>query len=274
MEQGNPHELALVMPVYNEEECIVEVVQAWRDELSRLGIHFQMLILNDGSRDHTAQKLARFQKDDRIRVIDKDNSGHGPSVLLGYRLAAAQAHWVFQTDSDDEMSPRHFHELWQRREAYDALFGMRQNREQGVGRRLITSVSRLTVRLLFQAGVKDVNTPYRLIRSQLLQRIVDLIPPDTFAPNVAISGAAALWGGRILNHPVPHQGRRTGSVSIVRWKLWRAACRSFLQTVKLSVTLGSHEARHAWASARPDPAASGPGSSDAVAATMGELDVT
>lgn len=266
------HELALVMPVYNEEECIVAVVHAWRDELSRLGIDFLMLILNDGSRDNTARQLARFETDDRIRVIDKENSGHGPSILLGYRLAESQACWVFQTDSDDEMSPRHFHELWRRRDRYDALFGARHNREQGAGRKFITQVSRMTVRLLFEAGVKDVNTPYRLIRSPLLKQIVDIIPPDTFAPNLVISGAVAMAGGRILNLPVPHQGRRTGSVSIVKWKLWSAARRSFFQTVKLSASFKGQGMRSAWSAIAPGGAA--PDAKDGVAAAVaGGLDV-
>jgi hypothetical protein len=42
-------ELALVMPVYNEEQCIAEVVQSWCEELVKLGIDFRMIILNDGS---------------------------------------------------------------------------------------------------------------------------------------------------------------------------------------------------------------------------------
>lgn len=245
MKDAHDYQLVLVMPVYNEQECVVDVVQGWRDELTRIGIDFLLLVINDGSRDLSGERLARFVEDPRVRVINKANSGHGPSILLGYRLACAQAQWVFQTDSDDEMSPAYFRDLWQRRHEYDALFGRRHNRIQGAGRRLISRVSRLTVGLLFRPGVKDVNTPYRLIRSPLLKTIVDLIPSDTFAPNLVISGGVAMSGGRIFNRPVPHQGRRTGSVSIVKWKLWRAACRSFIQTVKLSAVLGAADLRGA-----------------------------
>ncbi|MBJ6727304.1 glycosyltransferase family 2 protein [Geomesophilobacter sediminis] len=228
------HELALVMPVYNEEECIEPVVTSWRSEFVSLGIDFVMLVLNDGSRDRTAEVLARFGDDPRIRVINKANSGHGPTILQGYRFGVELAEWVFQTDSDDEMKPQHFKELWLRRNQYDALFGFRQGREQSLGRSLISLVSRRAVGLLFGSGVVDVNTPYRLIRSSLLQEIVRGIPDDTFAPNLVISGMVARKKSRIYNHPVPHEGRRTGSVSIVRWKLWKAALRSLLQTVKIS----------------------------------------
>ena len=224
-------ELALVMPVYNEEECIVEVVRSWSDMLRGLGIDFRMIVLNDGSRDNTGERLGEFLQDQSICVVDKPNSGHGPTILCGYRQAVRDAEWVFQCDSDDEMKPDSFAQLWQRREDYDALFGYRHGRQQGLGRKIISVCSRATVRVFFTKGVTDVNTPYRLVRSAILRQIIEKIPDNTFAPNVIISGAIARAGLRICNLAVPFQPRRTGTVSIVKWKLWKAAFRSFRQTL-------------------------------------------
>ena len=225
-------DLAVVMPVYNEDECIVGVVESWRDALEELHINFRIIVLNDGSKDNTAQALETFADDERIEVINKKNSGHGPTILTGYKMAVEIADWVFQCDSDDEMKPDHFAALWNRREEFDALFGMRDGRVQNAGRKLISACSRWTVQLLFGGGVRDVNVPYRLIQSTLLKQIVVQIPARTFAPNVIISGALNRAGARIYNHPIPHQDRRTGTVSIVKWKLWRAAMRSFGQTLQ------------------------------------------
>ena len=225
-------ELVVVMPVYNEAECIAEVLQFWKAMLSRLVLRYQIIVLNDGSKDRTADELAKFSGDENVTVINKPNSGHGPTILQGYCLAVERADWVFQCDSDDEMKPQHFPGLWENRDQYDALFGYRAGRAQNLGRRLISVVSRLTVRLLFGTGVRDVNTPYRLMRATLLKAIIGQIPPDTFAPNVIISGALAKAKARIYNQPVPHEGRRTGSVSIVKWKLWTAAFKSFRQTLR------------------------------------------
>ena len=93
MRSGGIRELALVMPVYNEEECIVDVVSAWREELLRLGIDFLMIIVNDGSRDGTRERLAPFAGDERIMVVNKENSGHGPTILVGYRMGVEEAEW-------------------------------------------------------------------------------------------------------------------------------------------------------------------------------------
>ena len=225
-------ELVVVMPVYNEEECVVDVVRSWRRTLDSLGLSFRILVLNDGSKDGTQQALEAFESDDSVEVINKANSGHGPTILTGYRQAVEMAPWVFQCDSDDEMSPDSFPQLWAQRESYDALFGIRDGRAQNVGRKLISATSRWTVRLLLGTGVTDVNVPYRLIRSSVLRDIVARIPDDTFAPNVLISGDVAKAGLRIANIPVPYQDRKTGTVSIMKWKLWRMAGRSFRQTMR------------------------------------------
>ncbi len=224
------YELALVMPVYNEEGCIADVVKSWRDRLAALDIRFVMFIVNDGSTDGTADILRQFSDDDRIKVVQQGNRGHGPTILRGYLQAVPCADWVFQCDSDGEMSPDAFGELWIRRGQYDALLGFRQNRVQRLSRALITRASELAVRWIFGSALDDVNTPYRLVRSEVLRPVLDYIPPDTFAPNVIISGALAACGVRVAFIPVPSQPRRTGHVSIEKWKLWEGAFRSFVQT--------------------------------------------
>lgn len=235
--------LTLVMPVYNEEECIVDVVHSWKSMLSGLSIDFIMLVINDGSCDKTAEALLAFEGDEHVKVVNKPNSGHGPTILSGYHKAVDMSEWVFQTDSDGEMGAEYFPELWAKCDSYDALIGIRSGRLQNTGRKLISSISRLAVKLLFGTGVADVNAPYRLMRSSLLKQIVCQIPDDTFAPNVIISGAFAKSGARILNSPVPHECRRTGSVSIVRWKLWKAAFKSLIQTLKCRPSISTGDAK-------------------------------
>jgi dolichol-phosphate mannosyltransferase len=225
------YDLTIVMPVYNEQDAIEGVVREWMEELRRLQIRVEFRLYNDGSRDQTAERLENLKKFyPELTAVNKPNEGHGPTILRGYREAAAP--WIFQTDSDGEMPASSFAALWDRRNDYDALFGIRAGRAQNLGRKLISFVSRRTVAILFGKGVVDVNTPYRLIRASLLKPIVSQIPLDTFAPNVIISGALARAKARISNQPVPHQGRKSGTVSIVKWKLWKAAFRSFWQTVR------------------------------------------
>ena len=152
-------DLAMVMPVYNEEACIARVIDSWRRLLTSLDIRFELIVVNDGSLDGTAGALAQFKEDQRIQVVNKQNSGHGPSILVGYHLAVKAADWVFQCDSDDEISADYFRDLWVRRNELSALFGTRTVRKQSASRKLITLGSRLAVSLRYGRGIADVNTP-------------------------------------------------------------------------------------------------------------------
>lgn len=226
-----PYDLVIVMPVYNEEECIVNVIQSWLDILSHIDIRFQILLLNDGSTDSTAQVLTVFNKNPHINIINKHNSGHGPTILMGYRMALDMSDWIFQCDSDDEMKAEHFPDLWQKRMNYDVLFGIRHNRSQSSGRKIISMVSRLTVKQLFGKGISDVNVPYRLISNHVMKKIIAHIPDNTFAPNLIISGLIAMYKYRIYEILVPHESRKTGKESLVQLKLWKMTLKSFKQTI-------------------------------------------
>jgi dolichol-phosphate mannosyltransferase len=231
-------ELSIVMPVYNEEAVIAEVVTAWILELERLGIDYEFLVYDDGSGDETGRILERLAWQQRgLMVTRKANSGHGPTILRGYREAIGE--WVFQVDSDDEMGPEHFADLWKQRDDYDLLIGRRQHRNSPLARRFITAMSRAAVWTVFGSAVTDVNAPYRLIRRSSLVAILSMIPDDTFAPNVIISGLAARSGLRVREVLVPHRGRRTGTGSIARWRLWQAAVRAFGQTVGVALRVRS-----------------------------------
>jgi len=222
------------MPVFNEAAVIEEVVTAWLRELERLGIGYEFLAYDDGSRDESGRILERLGEQVPGLVVSRQaNAGHGSTILRGYR--EARGDWVFQVDSDDEMGPESFAALWEQREGYDLLLGARRERDAPLARRLITALARITVWALFGRAVTDVNAPYRLMRRPCLASLLSAIPAGTFAPNVIISGLAAQRGLRVREIGVPHRGRRTGTVSIVRWRLWRSAVRAFVQTVTIAV---------------------------------------
>jgi len=226
------YDLIVIMPVYNEEACVQAVFESWDKMLRALEIRHTIHVYNDGSTDATARALECFANNATVQVINKSNSGHGPTILHGYKMSVSQAKWVFQCDSDDEICPDSFPQLWNKRNDYDALFGYRVNRVQSKGRALISAVSRWVVRVLCGGQVKDVNTPFRLMKADLLATFIHRLPDDTFAPNVIITGELNRRTKKILNVPVPHNQRRTGQVSIVRWKLWKMAFLSLMQTIR------------------------------------------
>ena len=225
------------MPVYNEEEIVGSVAESWLGVLDSLGIDYELVAIVDGATDSSEQILRAVAERHRRLVVDvKPNSGHGPTVLRGYRRGVVTADWVFQTDSDDEMPAASFGELWAIRHDVDGVIGIRTSRNQSAGRRAISRLARLTARVAFGCRLADVNCPYRLMRSSALAPLLASIPDDTFAPNVVLSGMLARSDARLAEVPVLHQDRTTGAASILGWRALRAAVRSFGQTVRLSRT--------------------------------------
>jgi len=225
-------DLAVVLPVYNEEGAIEKVVRDWLHALDGLGIGFEIHAYNDGSKDATAKILGELARmDSRVCVHNKENSGHGPTILRGYR-ENCDKEWIFQVDSDDEMKPDRFAELWNARASYDILVGERDRQDQPWPRRVISVVSRATVRLVFGSAIFDVNAPYRLMRSATFEPVFRAIPADTFAPNVIVSGAVSVLGARTYRMLVLQRPRQTGEVSIKKGRLLMAAARAFVQTIR------------------------------------------
>jgi len=132
-------ELAVVMPVYNEEGAIRNVIRKWSDELQRLEIDFEIHAYNDGSKDKSLQVLRELaSQNPGLIIYDKANSGHGPTILQGYR-ENSRAEWIFQIDSDDEIGCEGFEELWKNRKRYSFLIGHRIRERQPLSRKVVNA---------------------------------------------------------------------------------------------------------------------------------------
>lgn len=208
-----------VMPAYNEEANIRLVVDQWHPILERLeamGICARLAIANDGSKDGTYAILQNLQAEFPLLVpLDKPNSGHGATVLFLYRYALEHgADYIFQTDSDGQTNPEEFLPMWEHRTDYDFQIGHRLGRQDGFGRVFVTKTLRIVVWLAFHAWVKDANTPFRLMKSDKLKPIMDVLPSDFFLSNVAISAIAVKWGYRIGWSRITFKPRQGGVNSI------------------------------------------------------------
>ena len=230
--------LCLVIPVYNEQSIIGSVLEKWAQMLDSLCVDYVIRPYNDGSKDNSLNVMRDSAKQlPHIDVRDKPNGGHGNTILTGYREAASDGFdWIFQVDSDDEMGPEKFSELWNKRKDFDFLVGIRDGRLQALPRKIISLVSRVCVKLFYGcATIWDVNTPYRLMRTSAFKAIFNNIPLTTFAPNVILSGMVARRHLRYFETRVPQHDRTTGEVSIKKWKLFKAAAKSFWQTISFAL---------------------------------------
>ena len=253
----SPLPCILVMPAYNEEGCIVPVVSAWRDEFARLfGDNFRLLVVNDGSRDNTGRLLDQLAASEpRLIVVHQKNSGHGGALLRAYSDAITLSpEFVFHVDSDDQFKPADFERLWSRRAESPCILGHRSVRHDPLHRLVITRILRLVLFALYGRYLPDSNIPFRLLRTDFLAQALAIIPPGTFAPNIFLAVLGARIDADLLHLPVSHEDRKTGTVSIVRWKLIRVCFRCVGELWRFQQILNDHTPRVKATVHEPSPA--------------------
>lgn len=208
-----------VMPAYNEEANIEDVIKQWHpicEKINQLGDNAKLVIANDGSKDNTYKIMKNLEEKYAYFIaIDKPNSGHGATVLYLYHYAIEEgADYVFQTDSDGQTLPEEFWQMWDNKEKYDFQIGTRGGRQDGGSRVFVTKTLRFVVWCMFHVWVKDANTPFRLLNIEKLKPILDIIPVDYNLANVAVSAIAVRWNYNIAWYPITFRPRQGGVNSI------------------------------------------------------------
>ena len=220
--------LLVVVPVYNEEVNIENVVGEWMRALDRIDVASQILLLNDGSKDHTLERIERVQGmwPDRILAVDKLNAGHGATCRLAYEIAAgSECEWVLQIDSDGQCDAAFFPDFWMSHERYDLVMGIRVQRSDGFLRMLTSKGCRLFSSLAMGQNVPDPNVPYRLMRRTVLRECIKMIPSNFNLYNVALSCVLYHQNNiRISRVPIVFRERAGGESSfdlprVVYWGL-------------------------------------------------------
>jgi glycosyltransferase involved in cell wall biosynthesis len=188
MEENNV-ELALVMPVYNEQEIIQRTVTEWIALLEQLNINYEFHIYDDGSEDRTPQILKELASaNPKIIPHFNPKTGYGPALIRGCRDNAA-AKWIFLTDSSNDADPKSFGRMWGMRRSYYFIVGKRK-RKLSVKHFTLSLFSSILIKILYGRGLSDVNSPCRLMLCDVFRETFQKLPDDTIAPNVIISGEA------------------------------------------------------------------------------------
>jgi len=235
--------LSIVMPAYNEQECVEEVVANW---VNFLDAHFQplgetrLIVVNDGSKDNTGKILDRISpRYPRLVVVHQANGGHGNAVVHAYRKAVElDSEYVFQTDSDDQFIPDDVLKLWAKRAESDFILGYRQVRHDASFRLFVTKVLQASLFTIYGTFISDSNIPFRLIKGDFLKKLLAQLPsPVPFAPNIFLAVMARKAGQNLFDIPITHKERTTGEVSIQKMKLLKVCWQSFKELFQFRMDL-------------------------------------
>lgn len=226
--------LYIVIPAYNEEMNIENVVEEWHQIVSQVGEESRLVVFDDGSKDQTYSRLKALEEQyPQLQAVTKANSGHGATLLYAYEYAlSAGADYIFQTDSDGQTLASEFYEFWENRLLHPAIIGYRQHRQDGWSRVFVTKVLKLVLRIIFRIKVTDANTPYRLFQRLTLERYLPLIPENFNLSNVLLTVLMLDQGEDVLFLPITFRPRQGGknSINLRRiFKIGRQALKDFRQ---------------------------------------------
>ena len=164
--------LSVFFPAYNDSGTIASLVISARQTAASLTDDFEVIVINDGSADRTAQivdELARTYPDVKV-VHHPRNRGYGAALRSGF--AAATRELVFYTDGDAQYDPSEMAILWRAlRHDVDAVNGYKISRSDPFHRILIGRLYHHTVKLLFGLQVRDVDCDFRLLRRSIFDRV-------------------------------------------------------------------------------------------------------
>ncbi len=201
--------LSVFFPAYNDSGTIASLVISALRTARTLTHDFEIIIVNDGSADATAdiaEELARTYPEVRV-VHHEKNRGYGGALRTGF--AAASRDLVFYTDGDAQYDPTEMVVLWEAfDEGVDLVNGYKISRSDPLHRIVIGRIYHHTVKLLFGLRVSDVDCDFRLMRRSIFDRV--MLEKNSGVICLEMMKKIQDAGYRIAEVPVHHYHRAHG----------------------------------------------------------------
>jgi len=222
--------ISAVLPAYNEEAIIERTVRHVAGVLAGLTERYEVVVVNDGSRDATATVLATLaeqQPDLPLRVITHPaNRGYGAALASGFD--AAREELIFLTDGDKQFDVgelRYF--LPEMRDDVDLTIGWRRKRADPALRLLNAWGWKLLVNGLFGYTARDIDCAFKLFRRRVWESLTVHARGATFSAEFVVK--ARRLGFRVVELPVNHFPRTAGSPTGARPEVIVRAFRELFQ---------------------------------------------
>lgn len=214
-EQDRPNDkkpsLSVFFPCHNEQEHIAKLVNQTLGVLEDTCGDFEVIIVDDGSRDRTAAIADELAGEDtRIRVVHHPtNMGYGAALQSGFKAACKEL--VFYTDGDAQFDIRELPPLLELIEQYDIVSCYRRKRQDNLVRRIIGWGWTQLVCVLFSMRIRDIDCAFKLYRRDIFDNI-KMVSTGALI-DAEILARATRKGYTVVQRPVSHFPRTEGQQS-------------------------------------------------------------
>ena len=224
-------DVSIVIPLYNEEESVDALHREVTAAAERLGREYELILVDDGSRDRTAEKLrAICERDGRVKVV-RFRRNYGQTAALQAGFDQARGDVVITLDGDLQNDPNDFGLLLRHiDEGYDVVSGWRKNRQDKmISRRLPSMAANWLIGRLTGTPIHDNGCTLKAYRLEVVRKASLYAEMHRFlAPMMSLSGS------RTKEVVVNHRARQFGSSKYGISRIWKV----FLDLLTVKMLLG------------------------------------
>jgi dolichol-phosphate mannosyltransferase len=198
-------ELTIIVPVFNEEECLPLFFRKLDDFFDTSPITTTVLFVNDGSSDDSLkliEKKCNTSESYDFLSLDR-NYGLSSAIKAGFDHCSTSL--VGYIDADLQTYPSDFIPYFTFFPEYDMVNGIRQKRKDSLVKRISSKVANTYRRLLINDGIKDTCCPLKIIKTKYAQKIPFFHGMHRFLPALV-----QLEGGKVKQVPISHFPRTAG----------------------------------------------------------------
>ena len=224
-------QISLFFPAYNEEKNIKKTVEDALLILPKVASDFEVIVVDDGSRDKTAEIVKKISNENKkVRIFSHPkNLGYGSALKTGFEKA--RFGWVAFADSDGQFNIAELGLLIEKAGSADLVLGYRLNRADPLFRSVTTFGWKTLARILLGLDAKDYSCGFKLIKKEVYKTVLPLVGEEKVT-QIELLVKAKRLGFKIAEVGVHHYPRKYGSqtganLSVVLksvadlFKLWR-----------------------------------------------------
>jgi dolichol-phosphate mannosyltransferase len=205
--------VSVVLPAYNEEPNIESAVARCVEVLPNLTRDFEVIVVDDGSSDGTAEVAQQLvdRHHPHVRMLRHTrNLGYGAAIANGFQNARLEL--LFYTDADNQFDVGELEWFLPLMDQYDVVVGFRVYRYDRVLRSIMSWFYNRLVNVLFRVRTRDVDCAFKLFRREVIRKIE--VESDDFFIDTELVARARKWNFRIIEKGVRHYPRTAGETTV------------------------------------------------------------
>jgi glycosyltransferase involved in cell wall biosynthesis len=204
---GAMTDLSVIVPLYNEQENVAPLCEAVHEALAKSPWRYELILVNDGSRDATAQEAAKMAyADSRVRLLNLARNA-GQTAAMSAGMHHARGKYLVTMDGDLQNDPRDIPMLVKKlEEGFDLVAGWRMKRQDKlITRKIPSTVANWLIGKITRIPIRDNGCSLKAYRASVMRQVPLYSEMHRFIPAMS-----ATVGARIVQVPVRHHARLFG----------------------------------------------------------------